>query len=176
LSKKTIEVKAAQVDELTQKFEKAESVVFYDYRGLTVGEVSELRAQCREAGVEYKVIKNNLLRRAAKATNVDGLDDLLKGPTAVAIGYDDPVAGAKILVDFVKKTKKTEIKAGILSGNVVNLDEIKQLANLPSREQLIGTLAGVLNQPIAGLAMALNAIPSGLARSLNAVREQKEQA
>jgi len=175
LSKQNIKIKASQVDALAEQLKKAESVMFYDYRGLSVGEVSDLRTLCREAGVEYKVIKNNILKRAVKATNVDGLDELLVGPTAVAIGYDDPVAGAKILVDFIKKTKKTEIKAGILSGEVVGLEQIKQLADLPSREQLLGMLAGTLNQPIAGLAMALNAIPTGLARALNSVCEQKQQ-
>lgn len=175
MSTKAIELKAEQVNELAEKFKNAESVIFYDYRGLTVGEVSDLRNQFREAGVEYKVLKNNIIKRAAKANDVEGLDELLAGPTAVAIGHDDPVAGAKILVDFVKKAKDTKIKAGILSGKVVDLEEIKQLSELPSRDQLIGMIAGTLNQPIAGLAMALNAIPSGLARALGAVRDQKEQ-
>jgi large subunit ribosomal protein L10 len=175
LSKKAIEVKSSQVDALAKKFSDAQSIIFYDYRGLTVAEVSELRNQFRDAGIEYKVIKNNLLKRAAKANDVDGLDELLIGPTAVAIGYEDPVAGAKVLVDFVKKAKKTEIRAGILSGKMVSLDEIKKLSELPSREQLIAMVAGTLNQPIAGLAMALNAIPTGLARALNAVGEQKQQ-
>ena len=174
MSKKAIKIKAAQVDDLAQKMEKAESVVFYDYRGLSVSEVSDLRTLCRDAGVEYKVIKNNLLKRAAKAMKVDGLDELLTGPTAIALGYDDPSAGAKILVDFVKKIKKTEIKAGILSGKIVDLDEIKALAELPSRDQLIAMVAGTLNQPIVGLAVALNAIPTGLARALNSVCEQKQ--
>jgi len=174
LGKKAIEIKKQQVEEVKQKFEKAESIVFYDYRGLTVQEVSELRNDFRDAGIEYKVIKNNILRRAVKENNIEGLDEILTGPTAAAIGYDDPVSGAKVLVNFIKKVKKTEIKVGILNGKVVNIDEIKQLANLPSREELLGKLAGSLNAPIAGLAMALNAIPSGFARALSAVRDQKQ--
>lgn len=174
MGKKAIEIKKQQVEEVKQKFEKAESIVFYDYRGLTVQEVSELRNDFRDAGIEYKVIKNNILRRAVKENNIEGLDEILTGPTAAAIGYDDPVSGAKVLVNFIKKVKKTEIKVGILNGKVVNIDEIKQLANLPSREELLGKLAGSLNAPIAGLAMALNAIPSGFARALSAVRDQKQ--
>jgi len=174
LGQKQIDVKKQQVEEVKQKFEKAESVVFYDYRGLTVEEVSELRSNFREAGVEYKVIKNNILRRAAKENNIEGLDDILTGPTAAAIGYDDAVSGAKVLVDFIKKVKKTEMKVGILNGKVIEVDEIKKLAELPSKEELIAKLAGSLNAPIAGLAMALNAIPSGLARALGAVRDQKQ--
>ena len=174
MGQKQIEVKKQQVEDVKQKIQKAESVVFYDYRGLTVEEVSELRTQFREAGIEYKVIKNNILRRAVKENNIDGLDDILTGPTAAAIGYDDAVGGAKILVDYIKKVKKTEIKIGILSGKVIEVDEIKQLADLPSREVLIAQLAGTLNAPIAGLACALNAIPSGLARALGAVCQQKQ--
>lgn len=175
MGKKAIEIKKQQVEEVKQKFEKAESVVFYDYRGLTVGEVSELRNNFRDAGIEYKVIKNNILRRAVKENKIEGLDEILTGPTAAAIGYDDPVTGAKVLVDFIKKVKKTEIKIGILNGKVVKIDEIKQLASLPSREELIAKLAGTLNAPIAGLAIALSAIPSGLARALGSVLDQKEQ-
>ncbi len=173
MGQKQIEIKKQQVEDVKQKIEKAESVVFYDYRGLSVEEVSELRNQFRAAGVEYKVIKNNILRRAVKENNIEGLDEILTGPTAAAIGYDDPVSGAKVLVDFIKKVKKTEIKIGLLNGKIIQIDEIKQLANMPSREVLIAKLAGSLNAPIAGLAMALNAIPSGLARALAAVRDQK---
>ena len=174
MGQKQIDLKIQQVEDVKQKIEKAESVVFYDYRGLTVEEVSELRNQFRAAGVEYRVIKNNILRRAVKENNIEGLDDLLTGPTAAAIGYNDPISGAKVLVDFVKKVKKTEIKVGILNGQVIQIDEIKKLADMPSREVLIAKLAGSLNAPIAGLAMALNAIPSGLARALGAVRDQKQ--
>ncbi|MEX1308368.1 MAG: 50S ribosomal protein L10 [Eubacteriales bacterium] len=174
MSEKTIEVKKQQVEEVKQKFEKSKSILFYDYRGLTVDEVSELRNQFRAAGVEYKVIKNNILRRAAKEQNIEGLDSILTGPTAAVFGYNDAVSGPKVLVDFVKKVKKTEIKVGVLSGDVVDVEQIKQLASLPTREELIAKLAGTLNAPIGGLAMALNAIPSGFARALAAVRDQKQ--
>jgi len=174
LSEKAIEVKRQQVEEVRQKFDKAESIVFYDYRGLTVDEVSELRNQFREAGVEYKVIKNNILRRAAKENNIEGLDSYLAGPTAAIFGFNDAVSGPKVIVDFVKKVKKTEIKMGVLNGAVVDPEQIKQLASLPTRDELIAKLAGTLNAPIAGLATALNAIPSGFARALAAVRDQKQ--
>lgn len=174
MSEKAIEIKKQQVEEIKQKFEKSESILFYDYRGLTVEEVSDLRNQFREAGVEYKVIKNNILRRAAKEQDIEGLDSLLTGPTAAVFGYNDAVSGPKVLVDFVKKVKKTEIKVGVLNGMVVDAEQINQLASLPTREELIAKLAGTLNAPIAGLAMALGAIPSGLARAIAAVRDQKQ--
>lgn len=125
MGQKQIEVKIQQVQEIKQKIGKAESVVFYDYRGLTVEEVSDLRSQFREAGIDYKVVKNNILRRAVKENNITGLDSALVGPTAAAIGYDDAVAGAKILVEFIKKVKKTEVKVGILNGKIINAEEIK---------------------------------------------------
>ena len=174
MSEKAIEIKKQQVEEIRQKFEQSESILFYDYRGLTVEEVSDLRNQFREAGVEYKVIKNNILKRAASEQKIEGLDQLLAGPTAAVFGYADAVSGPKVLVDFVKKIKKTEIKAGVLNGTVVNAGQIEQLASLPTRDELIAKLAGTLNAPIAGLAMALNAIPSGFARALAAVRDQKQ--
>ncbi len=174
MSEKTIEIKKQQVEEIKQKFEKSESILFYDYRGLTVEEVSNLRNLFREAGVEYKVIKNNILRRAAKENNIEGLDQALTGPTATVFGYEDAVSGPKVLVDFVSKVKKTEIKMGVLNGAVVDADQIKQLASLPSKQELIAKLAGTLNAPIAGLAIALNAIPSGFARAIAAVRDQKQ--
>lgn len=174
MSEKAIEIKKQQVEEIKQKFEKSESILFYDYRGLTVDEVSDLRNQFREAGVEYKVIKNNILRRAAEEQKIEGLEQSLTGPTAAVFGYNDAVSGPKVLVDFVKKVKKTEIKVGILNGALVDAEQINQLASLPTKDELIAKLAGTLNAPIAGLAMALNAIPSGFARALAAVRDQKQ--
>jgi large subunit ribosomal protein L10 len=153
--------------------EKSKGIVLYDYRGLTVLEVTELRNKFREMGVEYHVIKNSMMKRAAEMLNIDGLDEHLNGPTAVAFGYNDPVAPAKVLVEFVKKVKKTEIKAGVLGSKVINVAGINSLAALPSREQLLAQLAGTLNAPITGFARSLSGIISKLGYALNAVKEQK---
>ena len=104
----TLKAKEAEVAEIQEKLQKSQSVMFLDYRGLTVSEVTELRNKMRAAGVEYKVIKNTMMRRAAQEAGVEGLDEILEGPTAVAFGYEDPVAPAKILVDFIENAKKTE--------------------------------------------------------------------
>jgi len=174
LGERAIEVKKQIVNDIKDKMEKAQGMVFYDYRGLTVAEVTDLRNKFREAGVEYKVLKNSMLKRAAEMLEIEGLDEHLVGPTAVAFGFEDPVAPAKVLVEYTKKLKKTEIKTGVLDGRVIGLDEIKNLADLPSREQLLGMLAGTLNAPITGFARSLSGIISKLGYALNAVKEQKE--
>ena len=174
MGEKAIEVKKQIVLDIKEKMENAQGMVFYDYRGLTVAEVTELRNKFREAGVEYKVLKNSMLKRAADMLDLSGLDEYLVGPTAVAFGFDDPVGPAKVLVEYTKKLKKTEIKTGVLDGRVIGVEEINNLAELPSREQLLGMLAGTLNAPITGFARSLSGIISKLGYALNAVREQKE--
>ncbi len=165
------EASVAQVQEMMQR---AQSMVILDYRGLTVEQVSNLRNQCREANVEYRVIKNNILKRAAEALGIEGSDDYFKGPTAVAFGYEDAVAPAKILTKFVKDVKKTEIKGGILEGKVMDANGIDALSKLPSREELIAKMMGSMNAPITNFVGVLAAIPRGLVCALNAIREQKE--
>jgi large subunit ribosomal protein L10 len=173
LGKKAIEVKKQIVSDLAGKMEKAKGMLFYDYRGLTVAEVTELRNQFRAAGVEYHVIKNSMLRRAADSLKIDGLGEYLNGPTAVAFGFNDPVAPAKVLVGFIKKIKKTEIKTGTLDGKVISMSNINSLAELPTRDQLLAQLACTLNAPITGFARTLSGIISKLGYALNAVKEQK---
>ena len=170
----TLKAKEAIVSDIQDKMQNAQSVVIYDYRGLTVLEVTELRNKMREAGVEYKVLKNTMIKRAADNLNIEGLDAYLEGPTAVAFGMNDPVAPAKILSDFVKSTKKTEIKGGILGGKVVDVASIENLAKLPSKEELLAKMLGSLNAPIQGLAMVLSGLPRALVVALNAIKEQKE--
>jgi large subunit ribosomal protein L10 len=175
LGEKAIEAKKLVVQEIKEKFEKSQGIIFYDYRGLSVEEVTNLRNQFRAAGVEYHVIKNSMLKRAADILEIKGLDEYLTGPTAVAFGYSDPVAPAKVLTEFVKKLKKqTEIKSGLLNGKVITVAGIQSLADLPSREQLLAQLAGTLNAPITGFARSLSGIISKLGYALNAVKEQKE--
>lgn len=170
----TLKAKEAEVAEIQEKLQKSQSVMFLDYRGLTVSEVTELRNKMRAAGVEYKVIKNTMMRRAAKEAGVEGLDEILEGPTAVAFGYEDPVAPAKILVDFIENAKKTQLKGGVLAGRAMSQAEIKDLASLPSKEQLLAKLMGSLNAPVTGLVMALSGISRKLVYALNAIKEKKE--
>ena len=174
MNEATIKAKEAQVVEISEKIEKAQSIIFLDYRGLTVAEVTDLRNKMRAEDVEYKVIKNALLRRAAEKLNITGLDDMLTGPTAVAFGYSDPAKPAKILNDAVTSLKKTEIKGGVLNGNALSVDEVKGLAQLPSKVELIAKMLGSMNAPIQGLVMALSGVPANLVRALAAIRDQKE--
>lgn len=165
--------KEATVKEVQDKLAQSKAVVLADYRGLNVQEVTELRKKLREAGVEYKVIKNTMTSRAAKAANIDGLDTYLSGPTALAFGYTDPVTPAKILAAFAKDHKKLELKGGILEGKVISADSIKDLASLPAREVLLGQLAGVLQSPMRGLVTVLSGPMRNLAYAVEAVRKQK---
>jgi large subunit ribosomal protein L10 len=154
-----IEDKAKLVEEIREKLEKAQSVVVFDYRGLTVEEVTNLRNEMRKAGVEYVVLKNHMVNRAAQANGVDeSFHNYLKGPSAFAFGYDDAVAPARILKDTVKKLKKCEIKGGIINGVVTDAAGMNTLADLPSREQLIARLLGSMMSPVSKLAVALGQI------------------
>ena len=170
----TLKAKEAAVSEIQEKMQQAQSVVFVDYRGLTVEEVINLRCKMRDAGVEYKVIKNTMIQRAADKEGIEGLNSILEGPTAVAFGMKDPVSPAKILVDFAKDTKKTEIKGGVLDGKTIDVDGVKYLASLPSKEELLAKMMGSLNAPVTGLVMALSGVMRNLVCALNAIKEQKE--
>ncbi len=153
-----IEHKVKLVDEITDKLKASQSTVVVDYRGLTVSEVTELRKQLREAGVEFKVYKNSMVRRAAEAAELSGLVDSLTGPNAIAFSNEDVIAPAKILNDFAKKHEALEIKSGVIEGNVASAEEIKALAELPSREGLLSMLLSVLQAPMRGLALAAKAV------------------
>ncbi len=158
MSEAAIAKKAAIVDKVSEKFTSAASVVIVDYRGLTVEQVTELRKQLREAGVEMKVIKNSILSRAAKKAGLDGLDSVFLGPTAVAFSNEDVIAPAKIINDFAKTAEKLEIKGGIIEGSVSSVAEIEALAALPSREGLLSMLLSVLQAPVRNVAYAINAV------------------
>ncbi|MEA3319831.1 MULTISPECIES: 50S ribosomal protein L10 [Bacillaceae] len=155
---KAVEVKKQAVGEIADKFKGSVSTIVVDYRGLNVSEVTELRKQLREAGVEFKVYKNSLTRRAAEAADINGLNDALTGPNAIAFSTEDVVAPAKILNDFAKKHEALEIKAGVIEGNVATVEEVKALAELPSREGLLSMLLSVLQAPIRNLALVTKAV------------------
>jgi large subunit ribosomal protein L10 len=158
MSEATIAKKAAIVEEVSAKFKEAASVVVVDYRGLTVDEVTRLRKQLREAGVEMKVIKNSILSRAAEAAGLEGMGEVFTGPTAVAFSNEDVVAPAKIINDFAKDAKALEIKGGIIEGKVSSLEEVIALAKLPNREGLLSMLLSVLQAPVRNVAYAINAV------------------
>lgn len=168
--------KVAVVEELAGKLQESAAAILTDYRGLNVKSMTELRAKLREAGVEYKVVKNTLTRLAAEKANVSGLDELLTGPTAIAFNKDDPVAPAKILTEFAKSNNALEIKGGILNGAVISVDEVKQLADLPSREELLATVLMRMQGPIYGLVYVLQGTLRSLVYALDAIRREKEAA
>ncbi|HYK75031.1 MAG TPA: 50S ribosomal protein L10 [Pseudoneobacillus sp.] len=153
-----IETKKQIVDEIAEKLKTSKSTIVVDYRGLTVAQVTELRKQLREAGIDFKVYKNSMARRAADAVELSGLNAALTGPNAIAFSNEDVVAPAKILNDFAKKNDALEIKAGVIEGNIATVEEVKALAELPSREGLLSMLLSVLQAPIRNLALATKAV------------------
>ncbi|SDN92420.1 50S ribosomal protein L10 [Alkalicoccus daliensis] len=155
---KVIERKREVVNEITKKLKESQSTIVVDYRGLDVSEVTELRKQLREQGIDFKVYKNSMVRRATAEAELTEIDQELVGPTAIAFGYDDVVTPAKVLNNFAKEHEALELKAGIIEGKVVSLEEVKALAELPSREGLLGMLANVLQAPIQGLAIGIKAV------------------
>ena len=159
-SEKVLEAKKAQVASLIETLNSATTGVLVDYRGLSVEEDTKLRNDLRAAGVKYFVVKNTLLRLAAKETGLDDLDEILHGPTALAVS-EDAVAPAKVLADFAKDNEKLEIKSGFMDGKVLSTDEIAKLAKTPSKEVLIAKIMGSLNSPISGLARLLSTIAEG---------------
>lgn len=150
--------KKAQVEEIKGKLENAQSAVLVEYRGLNVAETTELRKKFREAGVEYKVYKNNLVKIAIKDTKFEALEQDLTGPNAIAFGYEDPVVPAKVIKDFAKEHKALELKSGVVEGQYCNLEKITEIADIPSREVLIGKFLGSIKAPISNFAYLLQAI------------------
>lgn len=167
--------KQQQVDYIAEKFEKSKSIIFANYRGLNVSEITELRTKLTQADSTMKVVKNRLAKRAAQQVNIQGLDDYLKGPTAMASSEIDPIIPAKILVDFAKDHEVLEIKAGYMDGKVMDLATINRLARLPSREVLLSRALASMNAPITNFTLALAAIPRQLVTVINAIKDKKEQ-
>ncbi|PEE44708.1 50S ribosomal protein L10 [Bacillus pseudomycoides] len=155
---KAIETKQQVVTEIADKLRESKSTIVVDYRGLTVSEATELRKNLREAGVEFKVYKNSLTRRAAESVEMAELNEFLTGPNAIAFSNEDVIAPAKVLNDFAKNHEALEIKAGVIEGKLVSLDEVKAIATLPSREGLLSMLLSVLQAPMRGLAIATKAV------------------
>jgi len=155
---KVIQAKQEAVDAVTAKLRGSVTTVVADYRGLNVAQITELRKQLREAGIEFSVLKNSLLRRATAATDLTELDAILTGPTVVAFGGEDVVAPAKILNDFAKKNTALQLKGAVVEGKVIGVDQIKALAELPSRDGLLSMLLSVLQAPVRNFALAVKAV------------------
>jgi large subunit ribosomal protein L10 len=167
--------KATIVEDLAGRLKKAQSVYVTDFAGLNVAQANDLRRKLRKAGVEYVVIKNTLARRALSAATVTGLDDYLKGSTALAFGKDASSA-AKVLTDFAKEHQKPSMKGGVVDGRAVTPDQIKRLAALPSREVLLAQLGAAMQAPMAGFLGALQALLQTFAGALEALKTQREGA
>ena len=157
--RKAIELKSQVVAEIVEKLEKSSAAVVVDYKGLTVEEVTELRKKMREAGVEYKVYKNTLVRKAAKEVGIEQFnDELLVGTNAIAFGHEDPVAPARIIKEFMDSHPNMDLKMGVVEGEFYGKEDIVAFANIPSREVLIAKLLGSLKAPVSNFAYLLDAI------------------
>ncbi len=171
-----IEDKQKVVENLKEKFATTKVVIVTDYKGLDVSQMTDLRRKLSEANVEYQVVKNTLLTRASKDTDAELLADVFKGPSAIALSFDDPVAPAKVLTQFAKDNEKLEIKAGVMGGKLMDLDAITALSKLPSREELLAQVLSAMNAVPTGFVRALADVPRRMVNVLNAVKDQKEAA
>jgi large subunit ribosomal protein L10 len=168
----SLEQKQAAVSEVQAKLQGAQAVIVAEYRGLNVERVTQLRSKARKSGVYLRVLKNTLARRAIKGTPFEKLSEQMVGPLMYGISQD-PVAGAKVLSEFAKENELFVIKAGAMPNAMMSVQEIKALASLPSREQLIATLLGTLQAPMAKLVRTLNEVPGKFVRTLAAYRDAK---
>jgi large subunit ribosomal protein L10 len=169
------ESKQQVIADLHDRLKRAQAVFLTDFRGMNVGKATDLRNELRKSGVEYKVVKNTLLELASRDTDKTSLVPHFKGPTAVALTYTDPVAAAKVLSRFAKEQQAVfKLKAGVLSGKPMTVQDIQALADLPSREVLLAKLLGTLQAPTASFVGVLAAVPGSFVRALSAIRQQKE--
>ena len=159
MNQSVLEQKKQVVSDISEKFKNAKSIVLVEYNGLTVEKATELRNKCRDAGVEYRVYKNTLMRFAFEELGYSDITSSLEGPNAVAISFDDEVSAARVTNEFAKSSNDTvSIKAGISEGRVLNAEEVKALAGVPTREVLLAQLAGVLQGNIRNLAYLLDQV------------------
>ena len=167
-----LEQKKAVVVEVSEQVAQAQSIIVAEYRGLQVGEMTELRAQARKSGVYLRVLKNTLVRRAVEGTPFSGLANEMVGPLVFGMS-SDPVSAAKVLSEFAKANDKFIIKAGAMPDQVMDVNSIQALATLPSREELLSKLLGTMQAPVAKFVRTLNEVPTKFVRGLAAVRDQK---
>lgn len=167
--------KKAVVAEVSAELANAQAVIVAEYRGLEVGQITQLRAKARESGVYLRVLKNTLVRRAVEGTPFAGLTEQLVGPLIYGISAD-PVAPAKVLQEFSKANDKLVVKGGAMANYVMDANGVKALASMPSREELLATLLGTMQAPVAKFVQTLNEVPGKFVRTVAAVRDSKETA
>ena len=165
--------KQEKIEAMKENFAKAKVAVVTEYRGMTVEEITKLRRALQKENSDYMVTKNTLAKVAAKGTQFEVLEEVLKGPVAIAFGYADEVAPAKVLKKFIKEAKKGQVIAAALDGKLLNAKETEVLADLPSKEELYAKMLGCINSPATGIAGAVNAVMSGLVRAMDQVAKQK---
>ncbi len=168
--------KASVVTGLAERLSRAGTVYVTDFTGLKVKNMTELRRRLRRAGGEYVVVKNTLALRALQAASKGGLEDVFRGPTGLVFVHEDPVAAAKVLAEFQKEFERPALKAGLVEGRRVSPEDVKRLAHLPSRPELLGQMAGALQAPLAGLVGVLNGLLYQLVGALEALRAQRGDA
>lgn len=174
MSNSALSLKQEVVSEIKEAIQNSKSLSIVEYRGLTVEQVSDLRAKYRAEGVNYKVYKNTMVNIALKELGYEGYEEYLTGPNGFVFSNDDMVAGPRITVDFAKANDKLKVKAGFIDGKVVDAEGVKALAKLPTREVLIAQVLGGLNAPISGFANVLQGTIRNLVYALNAVKEKQE--
>ncbi|MEE3348691.1 MAG: 50S ribosomal protein L10 [Candidatus Gastranaerophilaceae bacterium] len=165
--------KSEKIDAIKAKVEKAQVALVTEYKGYTVEEITNLRRELQKQGGDYMVTKNTLAKVAVKGTDFEPLTDLMKGPIAIAFGFEDQVSPAKIVSKFIKDTKKGEILGAVMEGNLLSAADAKALANLPSKEELYAKMLGSINSPATGLTLGINGVMAALTRAVAAVRDQK---
>ena len=171
-----IQEKQQIVEDLRDRFAKSAIIVLTDYKGLDVAAMNDLRRRLRAEEIEYRVVKNTILTRASADNDGDLIKDFFKGPSAVALGFDDPIAPAKVLAQFAKDHEQLEIKVGVMGGKVLDPTAITALAKLPSREVLLGQLLAVLNAVPTSFVRTLAEVPRSFVNVLAAIKDQKEAA
>lgn len=167
--------KTATIEQLQETFDKAAAIFLADFTGLNVEQMTVLRRKCREEGVHFQVVKNTLAVKASRALELGDLEPHFHGPTALAVSVSDPVSPARILVDFHKEHEKPQVKLGFVEGRVLGPDEVRALATLPTREQLLSQVMQLAQAPAQGFVGVLNALLSKLVRTVDAVRDGMEK-
>ena len=165
--------KQEKIEAMKENFAKAKVAVVTEYRGLSVEEITKLRRALQKENSDYMVTKNTLAKVASKGTQFEVLEEVLKGPVAIAFGFADEVAPAKVLKKFIKEAKKGQVIAAAMDGKLLNAKETEVLADLPSKEELYAKMLGCINSPATGIAGAVNAVMSGLVRAMDQVAKQK---
>lgn len=169
--------KNKKVEEIKEVISKAKVAIVSDYRGFSVADITNLRRRLQKEDGNYTVVKNTLAKIAIKGTQFEGLEEFLKGPSGIAFGYGDEVAPAKVILKYLKEAKKTnEVKGGVIGGKVITANQVKEISNLPSKNELIAKIMGSVSAPAQGLTNTLNGVARALVIAMEEVRKQKESA